>query len=335
MNQKNFPIIFIVLILIFYAEITDAIVLKIATLSPEGSLWMQKMRSSADEISKKTNRMVRFKFYPGGIMGDDKAVLRKIKIGQLHGGGFSIGSLTKFYKDSQIYCLPMEFTSLEEIDFVRSYMDRIIVDGLYQGGFKTFGLAEGGFAYILSKSSIKTIDDLQKQRVWIPENDYLSLETVRAFGVKPIPLSVADVLPGLQTGLINTVTVPLIYAVTLQWHTQISYITDTPLIYVYALFALTKKAYLKILPNHQKIVSDVLSRASREIDAENRKQNFQAITALQKQGIKFVAPTKKELQSWSVKAASVSKTLLKAGELSQNIVDILKKNLKKYRSQQN
>ena len=103
-------IITIMLILMLTGQV-QAMRLKIATLSPEGSVWMQKMREGAEELARKTDSRVKIKYYPGGVMGDDKAVLRKIRIGQLHGGAVISGSLSKFYPDNQIYSLPLKFKS--------------------------------------------------------------------------------------------------------------------------------------------------------------------------------------------------------------------------------
>ena len=122
-------IVFVVLFFLLSSQ-ANAVVLKIATLSPDGSNWMIAMRQGAKEVAKKTENRVRFKFYPGGIMGGDKAVLRKIRIGQLHGGILTSGSLSKFYHDLLVYNLPMVFKSFAEVDFVRKHMDMLIIDGL-------------------------------------------------------------------------------------------------------------------------------------------------------------------------------------------------------------
>ena len=85
---------FIIIASFFIAIPGYGLKLKIATLSPEGSVWMDKMQAGADEIHRKTNNRVAFKFFGGGIMGNDDAVLRKIRIGQLHGGAVTAGSLS-------------------------------------------------------------------------------------------------------------------------------------------------------------------------------------------------------------------------------------------------
>ncbi len=307
------------------------VVLKIASLSPEGSMWMTKMREGAREVARETENRVRFKFYPGGVMGDDKSVLRKIRIRQLHGGAIPSGSLSQYYPDCQIYNIPMKFKSFEEIDYVRERMDRVIVEGFEKNGFVTFGLAEGGFAYLMSDNAVLNIDVLRKQKVWIPENDKMSYETVKAFGVTPIPLSIAEVRTGLQTGLINAVAISPIGALVLQWHTQISYLTDVPLIYIYAILAIDRNAFNKISSGDQLITRKVMNRVFKDIDKQNRNDNIKAINGLKSQGIQFVKLDNHELNKWQKLASTVSSNLIKSGALSQDMIDMLEKYLTEYR----
>ncbi|MBA3012924.1 MAG: C4-dicarboxylate ABC transporter, partial [Desulfobacula sp.] len=224
---------------------------KIATISPEGSMWMEKMREGATAVAKQTQNRVLFKFYPGGVMGNDNAVLRKIRIGQLQGGAVVAGSLSSYFPANQIYAQPMKFKTLEEVDYVRQHMDSFIIDGLDKAGFVTFGISGGGFAYIMSKEPIETVQDLQKQKVWIPDNDKLSQDAIASFGVSPIPLPIADVRTSLQSGLIDTVATSPVGAIVLQWHTQIKYVTNIPLIYLYAVLAIDKDQFLKLPPQDQ------------------------------------------------------------------------------------
>ena len=115
-----------------------AMTLKIATVSPEGATWMVKMREAAQDINKRTSGRVKFKFYSGGVMGSDDSVLRKIKIGQLHGGAVTGGSLLSVYSDLSVYSLPFVFRSLKEVDTVRAELDPILIKGLEEDGFVTF-----------------------------------------------------------------------------------------------------------------------------------------------------------------------------------------------------
>jgi TRAP-type C4-dicarboxylate transport system substrate-binding protein len=323
--------IIIVLLVVMFTGQAQAIRIKIATISPEGSVWMEKMREGAEELARKTDNRVQIKFYPGGVMGDDKAVLRKIRIGQLQGGAFVSGSLSQFYPDNQIYSLPLFFRSFKEIDYVREHLDKQIIDGFEKGGFIIFGLAEGGFAYVMSTVPIRTVEDMRRQKVWIPDNDSMILEAIKAFDITPIPLSIADVRAGLQTSLINTVTTPPIGALALQWHTQIKYLMDEPFLYIYGVLAVDRKMFKKISPGDQQTFREIMGEVFKALDRRNRKDNIKAVEALHKQGIEFIKPTSEALKKWRKDALEVPNRLVKAGKLSQKMVDTLESLLKEYR----
>lgn len=297
--------------------------LKIATLSPEGSAWMQKMQAGAAEINRKTDNRVRFKFFGGGIMGNDEAVLRKIRIGQLHGGAVTAGSLAHLYGDSIIYGLPMKFKSLQEIDRVRKKMDPILMEGFEKNGFVTFGLAEGGFAYLMSNNPIRTTNDLRTHKVWIPGNDLITAEVLARVGINPIPLPIADVLTSLQTGLVDTVPAPPIAAIILQWHTRVRYLTELPLSYAYGLLAVDRKAFSKLAPEDQQIVRDVMGQVFKDIDHQNRKDHVEAIKVLQQNGIQFVQPTAEAETEWRTAGMEVTQKLLENGRISRQALEQL------------
>ena len=326
-------IILFVLIVMLTGQ-AQAMRFKIATLSPEGSVWMEKMQEGAAELARLTNNRVQIKYYPGGVMGDDKAVLRKIRIGQLQGGAFVSGSLSQFYPDNQIYSLPLFFRSFKEIDYVRGHLDQKIIDGFEKGGFVIFGIAEGGFAYVMSTVPIHTVEDMRRQKVWIPDNDSMILETVKAFDITPIPLSIADVRAGLQTGLINTVTTPPIGALALQWHTQINYLMDEPFLYIYGVLAVDREVFKKISLNDQQIFRNIMGNVFKDLDRRNREDNIKAMEALHKQGIKFIKPSPDAFKEWFKDASEVPRRLVETGRLSQEMVDTLESLLKEYRSKE-
>ena len=313
----------LILFLLLLTETAYAVRLKIATLSPEGSMWMEKMRKGADMVAQKTDNRVTFKFYPGGVMGNDKTVLKKIRIGQLQGGAVIAGSLSQFFPANQIYAQPLKFKTIKEVDYVRKYMDQYVIDGLDNAGFVTFGLIGGGFAYIMSQKPIATVQDLRSQKVWIPDNDKISQDSIKAFGVTPIPLSIADVRTGLQSGLINTVATSPVGAVVLQWHTQIKYITNIPLIYLHAVLAVDKKKFLKIGEQDRKIVTRIMTKALNEIDIQNRKDDINAIQALKNRGITFITPSKDEMAEWQKIADVASKRMVESGIIPRDMADQL------------
>jgi TRAP-type C4-dicarboxylate transport system substrate-binding protein len=304
---------------------------KLATISPDGLGWMKKFRDGTKEIAAATDGRVKFKIYPGGVQGDDYTVLRKMRIGQLHGGAVTASSLTRFYPDLQVYNLPLQFRGSDEIDFVRENMDQQIIDGLAESGMVSFNLTETGFAYILSKNPINNLDDLKNAKTWVPDGDPISAKLVQSFGISPIPLPIIDVLAGLQTGLIDTVIVPPIVAIALQWHNQVSYMTDLPVLYIYSMLAMSEKSFNSMSDADQKVVTDVFNRVFDEVDADNRIDNKKAYDALVKQGLQVITPAVKDLTSWRQLAETSIENLVSEGEISQQSVDRLRANLAEVR----
>lgn len=322
----------ITILVIFVTANANAVTLKIATLSPEGSNWMQKFRTSAKEIKERTNSRVKMKYYPGGVMGDDSAVLKKIRIRQLHGGAMTGGSLARFYPDSQIYSVPLRFENLEQVDYVRELFDPELVEGFEKGGFVTFGVSGGGFAYIMSKQPVRRPEDLKNYKVWSPSTDPATTASFQAFEVSPIPLPIGDVLAGLQTGLIDTIATSPVGAVSLQWHTQINYVTEVPLIYLFAVLAIEKKAFNKLTVDDQQIVREVMTKVFSDIDLENRSDNQKALEALANQGINIIKPSASELEAWQNKGRLAAGNLVRQGAISSEMMNRLESRLEKFDS---
>ena len=288
----------LLLVAMLFCSSVSALTLKIATISPDGTTWMQEMRKGADEISRLTQGRVAFRFYPGGVMGSDKQVLRKIRIGQLHGGAMTGGGLQEIYPDSQIYSLPFAFRSTDEVDYVRQHMDAMLTQGLLDKGFVSFGFAEGGFAYLMSGRPIRSQEDLKDHKVWVPEGDRVSQLAFSIAKVSPVSLPLPDVLTGLQTGLIDTIGASPIGAIALQWHTRIKYVTDIPLMYIYGILIVDRRVFDRVSPADQKIVKQVMHDVFNKLNQDNRRENGEARRALEAQGIEFIKPTGKNLQEW-------------------------------------
>ena len=318
-------------LLMLVTTTADARVLKIATVSPDGAMWMQEMRAGAAEIKEKTEGRVVFKFYPGGVMGTDESVLRKIRIGQLHGGAVTTSSMARIYPDMSIYELPYLFSSLDEVDYVRGKMDNTLVANLEKNGFITFGFAEGGFSYMMSDKALDSVADVSKQKVWIPDGNEVGEAVFSSAKIAPVPLPIADVLTGLQTGLIDTVITSPIGAIALQWHTKIKYLMDEPLTYFSAILVVDNRAFKKLSEQDQQIVRDVMAAAFKRIDAQNRKDNVAAKEALRKQGIQFVKLTDKSAEEWRKIGDKAMKKLEQEHDYSDEIYDGLMKHLADYK----
>lgn len=280
--------VFWAMTLLLIAGVANSATLKIATVTPEGSQWMQDMRAGALEIRERTEGRVQIKYYGGGIQGTDSTVLNKIRVGALQGGAFTPGALAGLYPDMNLYGLPLIFDSEEEAAYVRERLDATLKKGLEDAGFVTFGFAAGGFAVIMSNEPVRSLDDLRGQRVWVPEGDAISYASMEALELSPVTLPLTDVLTGLQTGLIDIVAISPIGALVLQWHTRVKYITEMPLVYTLGFMAVDKRAFDRLSDSDQTIVAEVMGNTYANFDVANLVDNNGARDALLNAGVESV-----------------------------------------------
>jgi len=310
-----------------------AVKLKIATLLPDGTGLMKALRAAGKEIKTRTDGRVKMQFYPGGVMGNDKSVMRKIRAGQLHGAALSSGGITSFYPNAQIYSLPLAFRSTDEVDYVRQQLDPVLIAGMKEKGFISYGLMDTGFAYIMSNKPAYLLSDLKGQRIWAPDTDKLGRIALETVGINPILLPLTDVLTGLQTGLIDTVTAPPIGAIALQWHTRIKYVTDLPLLFSYGTLLIKERALKRISKDDRTIITEVMKKVAHDIDHQNRKDNIQATKALHEQGIEFITLTEAQKQDWWSKVGGVTLSMYKNGTLKLSLYERLQQLLAEFRQQ--
>jgi TRAP-type C4-dicarboxylate transport system substrate-binding protein len=321
------------LVLGAFAGAASAKTLKLATVMPDGSSWLVEMRKAGKQIGVDTEGRVKIKFYPGGVMGNDKTVMRKIRAGQLQGGAFTSGALAPAYPDIDLYSLPLLFSTFDEVDYVRQQVDPTLKAGLEAAGFVPLAFTDGGFAYIASQKPLRRVEDLAGVKVWMPEDDVMSETAFEVAGVAPVPLPIADVYTALQTGLVDTVGAPPAGLIAFQWHTKVKYFTDVPLMYLIGILAVDGKSFGKLSPGDQQIVRDRFAEAAAKLDAENRSGDQNARDALKKQGIEFVeASSEEEKQRWRKMSEDAREQLRALDRYDDALIDEILMHLETYRS---
>jgi TRAP-type C4-dicarboxylate transport system substrate-binding protein len=332
--NKAVKITGIAILSVLFSAGVGAKTLKFATLAPAGTTWMKEMKAGADRVKKRTEGRVKLKFYPGGVMGNDRSVHRKIKIGQLHGGAFTLGGMAQSNSSIQVMGLPMLFRSLDEVDYVRERMDPVLKREMESSGFVLLGISEGGFARILSKQPMQDLESLRNSKVWVPEGDEVGLTVFRGLGITPISLPISDVFTGLQTGLIETVPVNPTSAIAFQWHSSTAYMTDVPITFLIGVLAITKSEFDKLSAADQAVLREEMGAVFKRLDQLNRIDNEAARQALQQQGITFVMPNPGEIERWRKISAESIDDMVKAGVIPASIVEQVRGHLQTFRNQQ-
>ena len=326
-QQMKLRNLFALALLGLAGSVQAATIIKIATVAPDGTAWMREMRAGADALKKRSDGRVEIKYYPGGVMGDEPSVLRKIKIGQLQGGAFTGGELSAIVKDAQIYSLPFLFKNQDEVDKVRQQLDPLLKKSFEQAGFEAVGISGGGFAYPMSVKDIKTREDLKAAKVWVPQGDQIAEAGFKAAGVTPIPLPLADVYTSLQTGLIDTAANTPAGAIAFQWHTKIKHMIDLPLTYVVGILVIDKKVVDGLAADDQKALNEELGAAFVRLEKINRDDNAQARSVLEKQGVTIFAPNAEETKGWEAVGTEARKDLVAQHEVTPELAAALDKAL--------
>jgi TRAP-type C4-dicarboxylate transport system substrate-binding protein len=319
---------------VLFAGIANAQTFKLATIAPEGSVWMTEMRAAAAEIKERTEGRVTVKYYGGGVMGNDRKVLRKMRIGQLHGGAFASSGLLERYPDLSIYGLPLLFRSLEEVDYVQSIIDPELMLDMETAGLVAFGSAGGGFAYLMGNEPARTIEDLQGKKTWVPEGDAITYASMEVMRLSPVVLPISDVLTGLQTGLLDYVATPTSAALLLQWYTKVKYVTVQPIAYAIGIMAVDKKAFDKMSAEDQVVFREAMTKTYVKFNQINREDNVKAEAAMKANGIEFIEPAPGAIEAWEGRVKDSNRKVWMEGNYSPELLDRVEKLLADYRANQ-
>ena len=275
-------------------------VIKIATLAPEGSSWIRIFEDLNTEVKNKTQNGVRFKIYPGGVLGDERDMIRKMHVGQIQGAVLTSAGLSSIFSEMDVFQIPFLFESYDEVDFVFKKMKGFFKKRFEEKGYILLSWSEGGFVRLMSTVPMASLDDLRKAKVWTWEDAPMAKAIFEEAGVSAIPLSLPDVLVGLQTGLVEVVYAPPTGAISLQWFTKAKYMTDIPLIYLVGGIVIKKSFSNKIPPDHRQLLLELCPKYMDELKLVIRKENKEAIEVMAKHGVQLVHPSQDQIEEFKL-----------------------------------
>ena len=306
---------------------------KVASLAPEGSVWTKRFRDFANEVTEKSGGEIGFKIYAGGVMGDDRAMYRKMRVGQINGGGFTMTGIGDIVPDFRVMGIPFFFNSYEEVDEITQKLFPRFQKEFDKENMVLLAISEVGFIYTMSQKPITTLDELKKSKAWAPEGDPISNALLESVGLTPIPLSIPDVLTSLQTGLINTAFNSFYGAIVMQWFTRTSYITDIPFVYAYGAFILDKKTFSKLPANYAQMMHSTAKKHFANLLADTRQSNAEALQVLQDNNITLVKlTTESRTELLNYREMTVEK--LVGDAFSRDIYEEAVEHLEKFRGKQ-
>ncbi len=265
------------------------VVIKFATLAPEGTPWMQIMHEMSREIERKSNGGISFRFYPGGIAGDERNVIRKMRIKQLHGGAFSGFGIGLILPESRVLELPQLFRDASEADHVMAEMRPHFETLFDQKGYVLLSLNEAGPVHIFSKPALRNMQDVARAKLWLWQGDTLVQAMFKAFDISPVPLTLPDVLPSLQSGLIDACYGTPLGVLAFQWFTRVKYRVVPALKRVMGALVITRHQWEKLSPDQQALVRGTVKTYAAKATTSVRQYEEKALPLLAASGIEDIA----------------------------------------------
>jgi len=307
----------------------EKFLIKFATVAPDGTVWMNFMSDLDKSIRKKSNGELGFKFYPGGILGDELDVLRKIWTKQVHSAAFSGEGISQILPMVRVLDLPFLFRNDQETDRVQEVLYDYFSKHFQEKGFELLSWAEVGNVHLFSKKPIHGVKDLVGLKIWTGSGDPISKETFSVMGTNPIPLPVTAVTTALNTGMIDTVYAPPLGALALQWHTYTKYMMSLPLTHATGVVLISKKYFDEIPPRLTVLLKEDFKRSMSELTSELRKKTEESINLIKASGVELIpVPSDADLKEFHKVHDHVAQNLsgkIYPKELLNRVYEILKR----------
>jgi len=330
-RTRCFEYVFTVVIFtLFLPEVVTGQTIKIATLAPDRSSWVTTLREIDAELREATQDKVKLKIYPGGVQGDEDVILRKMRIGQLHGGSFAAQGFSSIVPDILGIQMPFLFNNYDEVDFVLEQMTDYFTQKYEEKGFILLGWSDIGFVHILSKNPVRTIDDIRRSNVWRMENEPITETLFGLAKVNSLPLSIPDVLMGLETNLIDVAYASPAAAIVLQWFTRVNFFNELPINYTLGAFLLDKRVYSRLSDSQQQSIKSIAIRHMRKLSLQTRKENSESIEVLKSQGLQSLRPSIEDINTFKKWVNETEKQLV-GSVISKQANESIKRHLEKFR----
>jgi TRAP-type C4-dicarboxylate transport system substrate-binding protein len=267
------------------------VTIKLGTLAPAGSTWHEILKELGQRWEQASGGQVKLKVYAGGTQGSEGDMVRKMGIGQLQAASISNIGMHDILPEPQMLSLPMFFTDEAEVEctFART---RARIEAAFEA--KSYVVLQwsriGAMSMFCDKPYRTPAEmDAADAKVFAWEGDPKSVEAWRIAGFHPVVLSSTDVVPSLQTGMINCITNVPLYILTTRLFERASHMVDLPWGYIYGATIVRKDAWEKIAPEVRTRLQAIAVELGKKVDAEVRKLNVDAVAAMKKQGLQVVS----------------------------------------------
>ncbi len=275
-----------------------AVVIKMATLAPSGSAWHENLKEMGEAWKTASDGSVTLRIYPDGVAGDEADMVRKMRIGQLQGAMITNDGLSRLVPEINALTIPMAVDSWEALDRVRNVLKPRLESLLEAQGIIVLYWGDVGWVRFFVNNADPSVKVVQKAKLFVWSSDDGTADIWKASGFNTVPLSATDMLPGLQTGMINAYNSTAPMALASQWFAFTPYMIDMPWAPLIGATVVTKDTWNKIPESTRSELKRIAEEAGSRLQIESRRMDEQAVTEMKKRGLKIIKPTDAQFKDW-------------------------------------
>ena len=274
------------------------VLVKLGTLAPEGSVWHDALLEVRQKWLAITGGEVELRVYAGGVLGGEDEMVRKLQRRSLDAVAISGGGLPHVDDSVEVLNIPLLFESYEELDYVRDRVAPELERHLEARGFKVLNWTDAGWVYFFTKSPVRTPDDLRQLRLWISSGSPEAEELFHKFGLRVVPLPVTEMLTGLQTGLIEAIDVPPLFALLDGSYRLAGYMTDLPWAPVNGAVVISNRTWQSIPAKYHEALLASIRAIAGVAQAKIREAGEQSIAEMRSRGLNVITLDPETLDLW-------------------------------------
>jgi TRAP-type transport system periplasmic protein len=310
----------------------DAVKIRLGTLAPRGTSWHRSLLEMGEKWRAAQGAGAAFIVYTDGSQGGEADMVRRMRVGQLNAALLSVVGLTEIDDSvSALQKMPMVFRSWDELDYLREKLRPTLEKRFLDKGFVVLLWGDAGWVRFFSKEPALRPGDYRRMKMFAWAGDNPQVDIMKSLGYQPVVLEIADILPGLQTGMINMVPSTPFYALVGQFYSHAPHMLDMNWVPIVGAVVITRKAWDAMLPAGQKALREAADATGVQLRAISRRENDESVEAMKKRGLK-VQPVTPEIEAEWRKVAEQAYPMIRGNMVPAELFDEVQRQLREYRA---
>ena len=273
--------------------------LRIGTLAPKNSLYHRQLLEIGEAWRQAQGGNAKYVVFPDGSQGGEAELARRMRIGQLQGALLSIVGLSEIETSiNALQSIPLLFKTWEEVDYVREKMRASMEKKFLDKGFVVLAWGDAGWVRFFSKDALMRPDDFKKMKFFSFAGESEQQEIMKSLGFTPVPLETTDILPSIQTGMINVVPSTPYFALATQIYGKVPHMLEINWAPVVGALVVTQKAWDDMSPAGRQALRSAGEKAGVLIRNKARQEVEEAVEAMRKRGLVVNKPNPDQLREW-------------------------------------